>query len=114
MSAAKRKVKPIVGICDSPFHPEWYGKSCACSSCHPVGFCVDDPCQNCEGPTAKRCQPPFDDDSNEQVKRFVRPTPDYKLSFGIAFSKELVDAGYSKEGVCKMDNGEEGIVFCRR
>jgi len=48
------------------------------------------------------------------VKPVVRPTPDYKLSFGISFTEELIAAGYCKEGVCKMDNGIEGIVFCRR
>jgi hypothetical protein len=48
------------------------------------------------------------------VEPVVRPTPDYKLSFGISFTEELIAAGYCEEGVCKMDNGIEGIVFCRR
>lgn len=43
----------------------------------------------------------------------VRPTPDYKLSFGISFSKELRKAGYKKVGECKMDNCKEGNVYRR-
>lgn len=62
MSAAKRNVHPLVGVCNSPFHEEFNGQPCACVNCHPVAFCVEDPCYGCEGPTDRQCQPPDDDD----------------------------------------------------
>ena len=52
----------LVGVCNSPFHPEWRGKECQCVTCQPVGYCVEDPCEDCTGPV-NGCQPPYDDDN---------------------------------------------------
>jgi len=51
----------LVGVCNSPFHPEWRGKECQCVTCQPVGYCVEDPCEDCTGPV-DGCEPPDDDD----------------------------------------------------
>ena len=62
MSAANgRNLNADVGVCTSPFHPEWHGQPCQCVNCNPVGYCVDDPCLDCTGPS-DGCQPPDDDD----------------------------------------------------
>jgi len=37
---------------------EIFDSACACISCRPIGFCIDNPCQDCEGPTLTRCEPP--------------------------------------------------------
>jgi len=50
-----------IGICNSPFLPEWRGKECQCVTCQPVGYCVEDPCEDCTGPV-DGCEPPDDDD----------------------------------------------------
>jgi hypothetical protein len=35
-----------------------FNSKCACRTCHPVNFCVDDPCHHCEGPAKQICDPP--------------------------------------------------------
>ena len=37
---------------------EEFKSYCACIRCRPIGFCVDDPCYSCDGPTEKICDPP--------------------------------------------------------
>ena len=54
----------LAGVCNSPFHLEWRGKECQCVTCQPVGYCVEDPCEDCTGPV-DGCEPPDDDDANE-------------------------------------------------
>jgi hypothetical protein len=44
---------------------EKFNKPCACIDCRPLNFCVEDPCYGCDGPTAERCAPPEDTDSQE-------------------------------------------------
>jgi hypothetical protein len=56
----------------------------------------------------------IDAPSSCTVDSVVRPTPDYKLSFGGRFSIELEADGYKREGTCQMDNGLTGVVYCRR
>lgn len=53
----------LVGVCNSPFHPEWRGKECQCVTCQPVGYCVEDPCKDCCDGPVDGCQPPDDDDN---------------------------------------------------
>lgn len=50
----------------------------------------------------------------DSLHALVQPAPDYKLSFGGRLSLELEKAGYIKEGLCIMDNGLTGVVYCRR
>ena len=45
------------GLCENPSHPEYNGQPCQCVHCRPVGYCVENPCLDCEGPT-DGCQPP--------------------------------------------------------
>jgi len=49
---------------DHSTYCEQFDTNCACLNCHPVGFCVEDPCDNCDGPTANMCEPP---DANEPM-----------------------------------------------
>lgn len=37
---------------------EQFNSNCACLNCWPENFCVEDPCHNCDGPTAIMCEPP--------------------------------------------------------
>jgi len=50
--------------CNSPDHPEWHHLPCACVTCHPQHFCVEDPCLDCTGPAEEQCSP-MDDDARE-------------------------------------------------
>jgi hypothetical protein len=38
-----------------------YGQYCQCVTCLPIGYCVDFPCDDCDGPT-EGCIPPGEDD----------------------------------------------------
>lgn len=58
----------LVGVCNSPFHPEHNGKACQCVTCQPVGYCVEDPCLDCTGPV-DGCQPPDDANTKGQPRR---------------------------------------------
>lgn len=59
----------LVGVCNSPFHPEWNGRECQCVNCQPVNYCVEDPCHDCTGPVGG-CEPPDeDDDANTKGNR---------------------------------------------
>ena len=59
----------LVGVCNSPCHPEWNGKYCQCVNCQPVNYCVEDPCLDCTGP-ADGCEPPDDDDDDANTRLF--------------------------------------------
>ena len=52
------------GLCENPSHPEYNGQPCQCVRCRPVGYCVENPCLDCEGPT-DGCQPPEDQEGGE-------------------------------------------------
>jgi hypothetical protein len=41
--------------CNNPDYPEFHEMDCACMDCHPLWYCVDDPCQYCEGPVPEYC-----------------------------------------------------------
>lgn len=43
-----------------------FNTNCACLNCQPIGYCVEDPCDNCDGPTANMCEPP---DFNEPMQK---------------------------------------------
>ena len=49
-----------MNICRNQNHPECNGEYCACVACvmwEEWGFCVEHPCEFCEGPVVIRCQP---------------------------------------------------------
>jgi hypothetical protein len=37
---------------------EQFNSNCACLNCHPIDYCVEDPCVHCDGPTNIICEPP--------------------------------------------------------
>jgi hypothetical protein len=37
---------------------EQFNSNCACLNCHPIDYCVEDPCIHCDGPTNNMCEPP--------------------------------------------------------
>ena len=37
-----------------------FNKYCACIECHTIGYCIDNPCEICDGPVEKRCPLPDD------------------------------------------------------
>jgi len=50
------------GLCPGTLHPEWKDKPCQCVNCRPFGYCVENPCSDCEGPT-EGCHPPDEDET---------------------------------------------------
>ena len=66
----KTKIK-IDDICRDPRHKKFNGKKCACVNCHPLNYCVDDPCMDCDGPVKKRCDPP--EELHNALKEIIWP-----------------------------------------
>ena len=36
-----------------------YNTYCACLECRRISYCLDDPCEVCDGPVSERCCTPF-------------------------------------------------------
>ena len=69
VAAIKARMTPVAnphgfGLCENPSHPGYNGKPCQCVHCRPVGYCVENPCLDCEGPT-DGCQPPDEEEGGE-------------------------------------------------